>query len=337
MNSISAIFRSALHTLSFISMIFAGGCGAHASSSNETDSTAVGDTAVATAEIFSADSAYRFLKTQVEFGPRVPNTPAHKATAQWLETKLRQYCDTVIVTPFKPLTFDNVRLDARNLFAQINPGNTDRTLLLAHWDSRPWADKDPDPSLRGTPVDGANDGASGVAVILEIARLLRANQDNVGVDILFVDAEDWGSEGDDDSWALGAQYFAQHPPIAGYAPREAILLDMVGGKDPVFTREYFSQQSNPALNQRIWQKAAELGYADIFIDRVETAVTDDHVRLIEAGIPAVDIIEYHPGQGFNPTWHTTRDNLQNIDINTLNVVGNVVYRVITDRQSNGNK
>ncbi|MDE5774627.1 MAG: M28 family peptidase [Muribaculaceae bacterium] len=337
MNSISAIFKSAVHALPFISMIFAGGCGAHASSGCESDSAAVGETTVAAAATFSADSAYQFLKTQVEFGARVPNTPAHKATAQWLETKLRQYCDTVIVTPFKPLTFDNVRLDARNLFAQINPGISDRTLLLAHWDSRPWADKDPDPAMRDTPVDGANDGASGVAVILEIARLLRVNRDNVGVDILFVDAEDWGSEGDDDSWALGAQHFAQHPPLDGYAPREAILLDMVGGKNPVFTREYFSQQSNPRLNQRIWRKAAELGYADIFVDRVETAVTDDHVRLIEAGIPAVDIIEYHPGQGFNPTWHTTGDNLQNIDINTLDIVGNVVYQVITDRQSNGNK
>ncbi|MDE6294459.1 MAG: M28 family peptidase [Muribaculaceae bacterium] len=278
---------------------------------------------------FSADSAFAFLKRQVDFGPRVPNTAAHRATAEWLEHKLRQYCDTVIVTRFSPLTFDNVRLDARNIFAQINPEASDRTLLLAHWDTRPWADHDDDPALRRTPVEGANDGASGVAVILELARALHASGFKGGVDILFVDAEDWGDEGDDSSWALGAQHFAQHPPLTAYAPKEAILLDMVGGKGATFTREYFSQQSNPALNQRIWQTAAQSGYGDIFTDRVETAVTDDHVPLIQAGIPAVDIIDYRAGEGFAPTWHTTQDNIDNIDIRTLEAVGNVVFKVLT--------
>ncbi len=313
-----------------ISLIIFGACAAGTASDNSAGNDSVGVSASSAEEAFSPDSAYAFLKKQVEFGPRVPNTAAHRATALWLESKLRQYTDTVTVTDFHPTTFDNVRLNARNLFAQINPSAGQRTLLLAHWDTRPWADQDPDPAKRKTPVDGANDGASGVAIILELARVLKANGYSGGIDFLFVDAEDWGSEGDDDSWALGAQHFAQNPPLAGYAPARAILLDMVGGKNPTFTREYFSEKSHPALNQSIWEKARLLGYGDIFLNSVAGAVTDDHVRLIEAGIPSVDIIEYHPGQGFNPTWHTTADNLDNIDKNTLGAVGNVIYAVITE-------
>lgn len=280
------------------------------------------------AEAFSADSAFAYLRRQVEFGPRVPNTPAHRAAGDWILSRLRQWCDTVIVQEFSPLTFDNTRLQARNFFGQINPGAADRILLLAHWDCRPWADQDPDPAKRKTPVDGANDGASGVAVLLEVARALKAAPQDKGIDILFVDAEDWGSEGDDDSWALGARYFAQHLPIAGYAPKEAVLLDMVGGKEPVFCKEYFSEQSNPSLNARIWSTAASLGYGDIFRNIPGGAVTDDHVQLIEAGIPAVDIIEYHPESGFNPTWHTTADTPENIEPKTLEAVGKTLLQAI---------
>lgn len=278
------------------------------------------------AEAFSADSAFAFLRRQVEFGPRVPNTPAHKAAGDWIHARLQEWCDTVIVQQFSPVTFDNTRLRARNFFGQINPQAADRILLLAHWDCRPWADQDPDPAKRETPVDGANDGASGVAVLLEVARALKATQTDKGIDILFVDAEDWGTEGDDDSWALGARHFAQHLPLEGYAPKEAILLDMVGGKNPVFCKEYFSEQSNPTLNARIWKTAASLGYGDMFRNIPGGAVTDDHVQLIEAGIPAVDIIEYHPESGFNPTWHTTADKIENISPKTLGAVGKTLLQ-----------
>lgn len=326
------IRRIILPALAAILILLPSACTANRNASTGTsDTEETRDTA--SEAFFSADSAYAFLKRQVDFGPRVPNTAAHRATAEWLEGMLRRYCDTVIVTRFTPVTFDNVRLDARNIFAQMNPEATERTLLLAHWDTRPWADHDDDPALRQTPIEGANDGASGVAVILELARALRVSGFKGGVDILFVDAEDWGSDGDDASWALGAQHFAQHPPMTSYAPREAILLDMVGGKGATFTREYFSQQSNPALNQRIWQTAAQSGYGDIFIDRVETAVTDDHVPLIQAGIPTVDIIDYRPGEGFAPTWHTAHDNIGNIDTRTLEAVGTVIFRVLTQNNS----
>lgn len=212
-------------------------------------------------------------------------------------------------------------LNARNIFGQYNPEATDRTLLLAHYDCRPWADEDPDPANHGKPVEGANDSASGVAVLLEIARQLNLNNPQKGIDILFVDAEDWGEEGDDDSWAMGTRYFANNPIIPGYSPSKAILLDMVGGKDAKFPVEYFSQQNAPELVNELWSTAALMGHGSRFPKKYGSAVTDDHVELIKAGIPAIDIIEYNPQSGFNPHWHTISDTIDNIDKNTLAAVG----------------
>lgn len=179
-------------------------------------------------------------------------------------------------------------------------------------------------------MDGANDGASGVGVLLEIARQLSEKAPGKGVDILFVDAEDWGTEGSEDSWALGARYFMEHPPVEGYLPDEAILLDMVGGKGAVFCREYFSEQAAPRLAQSLWGIAASRGYGDLFLNKLGGAVTDDHVQLIEKGVPAVDIIEYHPEQesGFNSHWHTVSDNMENIDRATLKAVGETVMQYL---------
>lgn len=270
---------------------------------------------------FSADSAYNYLARQVEFGPRVPNSVAHREAGDWLISELKRHGAKVTEQKAQLRAFDGTLLNARNIFGQFNPESGDRILLLAHWDSRPWADQDPDPAKRSIPVDGANDGASGVAVLLEIARQLNLIPVKKGVDILFVDAEDWGTDGDDSSWALGTQYFTAHPPVEGYSPNGAILLDMVGGEGAVFYREYFSERSAPELAQKIWQKARELGYEEMFQDKMGTAVMDDHVELIKGGIPAIDIIEYHPGSGFNPRWHTTSDNLSGISKSTLRAVG----------------
>lgn len=278
--------------------------------------------------IFSADSAYTYLSRQVEFGPRVPNTVAHKDAGRWLAAELRRHGAEVTLQPMKLKAFDGTTLDAVNIFGRFNPEAKNRTLLLAHWDSRPWADQDDDPVKQKLPVDGANDGASGVAVLLEIARCLNALDSGKGVDILFVDAEDWGDSGDDESWALGTRYFTEHPVVAGYAPKQAILLDMVGGKDAVFTQEYFSQRSAPQVMDDVWKTAARLGYGNFFRMQQGGAVTDDHVQLIEAGIPAIDIIEYHPGTGFNPSWHTADDTLENISPETLEAVGTTVLTYI---------
>lgn len=279
--------------------------------------------------IFDADSAYAYVARQVNFGPRVPNTEAHRQAGDWLASELRRHGAVVVEQRAVLTAFDGTPLQARNIFGQYNPQSLDRLLLLAHWDCRPWADNDPDPSMRKMPVDGANDGASGVGVLLEIARQLALNLPSRGVDILFVDAEDWGEEGNDDSWALGTQYFVSHPPVEGYFPSEAILLDMVGGNEAVFSREYFSERTAPGLTNRLWQGAARLGHGDMFVNQLGTAVLDDHVELIRAGIPAVDIIEYNPdGGGFNPRWHTISDNMDGISAATLKAVGETVLEYI---------
>lgn len=288
----------------------------------ESESAAAGDV-MTTAPLgnFDADSAYTYLAKQVAFGPRVPNTEAHRKTGDWLAEELSRHGARVIQQPMKLKAFDGTILDSRNILGQFNPEADARILLLAHWDSRPWADQDPDPAKRNLPVDGANDGASGVAVLLEIARQLSLQKTDKGIDILFVDAEDWGTEGDDESWALGTRYFAENPPVKGYSPDYAILLDMVGGEGAVFCREYFSERSAPAVAQAVWQTAHKEGFGDIFLNKMGSAVMDDHVQLIRGGIPSIDIIEYHPDAGFNPRWHTTSDNLEGISKTTLHIVG----------------
>lgn len=281
--------------------------------------------------VFSADSAYAYVERQVKFGPRVPNTEAHRLAGEWLAAELARHGATVVDQPMTLTTFDGTRLKARNIMGRYNPESQERILLLAHWDCRPWADEDSDEAKHTEPVDGANDGASGVGVLLEIARQLGMNAPSKGIDILFVDAEDWGDSGVSDSWALGAQYFVANPPVAGYSADKAILLDMVGGKDAKFYREYFSESAAPDLNDDLWQTAGRLGHGERFINRIGTAVTDDHVELIKAGIPAVDIIEYNPGgSGFNEHWHTSHDNMEGISAETLGMVGETVMTYVRE-------
>lgn len=292
------------------------------------DSLPIAEEISAGSPVFSADSAYAYLKKQVDFGPRVPNTEAHRLAGNWMVAELKRHGASVIVQRADLKTFDGTILKARNIFGQFNPETEDRTLLLAHYDCRPWADEDPDPEKRRHPVDGANDGASGVAVLLEIARQISLDNPGKGIDILFVDAEDWGTEGDDDSWAMGARHFVQNPVKEGYRPSRVIVADMVGGAGAKFPIEYFSQQSAPDLVTEIWSAAAESGNGALFPRQPGGAVTDDHVEFIKQGIPAVDIIEYHPRNGFNPHWHTSADNLDNIDKNTLKAVGETILTYI---------
>ena len=281
---------------------------------------------------FDADSAYHYVKRQVEFGPRIPNSEAHRATADWLAGELVRHGAVVTEQTATLHAFDGTPLNMRNIMGSFNPEVSNRLLLLAHYDTRPWADSDPDGANRRKPIDGANDGASGVAVLLEVARQLGLSGYTKGVDILFVDCEDYGEEGDDDSWALGAKYFAEHPIKAGYRPEKAILLDMVGDTFAEFPAEYFSRQAAPELDDAIRAAARQAGHGKLFPRVFGGAVTDDHVPLIEKGIPAIDIIDYRPGQGFCPTWHTLDDNLENIDPATLRAVGETLIGFI--RQDN---
>lgn len=279
---------------------------------------------------FDADSAYKYLAQQVAFGPRVPNTEAHRKAGDWLTSQLRRHGSQVIEQKAQLTAFDGTVLSVRNIFGRFNPEQQDRLLLLAHWDCRPWADQDPDPAKRKNPVDGANDGASGVAVLLELARQISLMDSKKGIDILFVDAEDWGSEGDDESWALGTKYFVDNLPIEGYKPSVAILLDMVGGENATFCREYFSEKAAPELADRVWQEAQRQGFGDIFINKMGSAILDDHVPLIKAGIPAIDIVEYRVTEpyGFNPRWHTTADDMSGISKTTLQAVGSTLSSIL---------
>lgn len=276
------------------------------------------------------------IKAQTDFGPRVPGSEASRQCAAWLQARLQELgAEDVEVQEAVVTAYDGTSLPIRNITARINPDAKKRILLLSHWDSRPWADHDPDPANRRRPIDGANDGASGVGVILELVRLMGQQKPAAGVDILLVDAEDYGphaeASGDsDDAWALGTQYWAGHPTLPVADIRYGVLLDMVGGKDAIFPREYFSEYYAREINDKVWRAAARCGEASRFVDVTGGAITDDHIYLNRIGIPTVDIIESsNPRTGsFNPTWHTLADNIDNIDTATLGSVGKVLVKLI---------
>lgn len=281
---------------------------------------------------FSGDSAYALVERQCDFGPRVPGTDAHRKCGDWIEATLAALCDTAVTQQAQVTTFDGKKLDIRNFIGTFNPEAGQRILLAAHWDCRPWADKDPDPAKRNQPVMGANDAASGVAVLLELARLMNAKQPNIGIDILITDAEDWGSDGDENSWALGTQYWAANPHTPGYHATFGILLDMVGAKGARFAPEYFSTQYAPTFVQKVWSAASKAGFNAYFASDQGGAVTDDHIFINTiAGIPCIDIIDMRPDNtegGFFSAWHTTDDVISNIDTATLRAVGQTITNVI---------
>lgn len=303
------------------------GCGANGNAGS-TDSLQTEEVRTRAVPAFNADSAYSYVKRQTDFGPRVPNTAPHDATAAWLSSELKRHGAEVTEQKADLRAFDGTILKSTNIMGSFNPGMDNRLLLLAHYDTRPWADEDPDDSNHKRAIDGANDGASGVGVLLEAARIFGQQNPETGIDILFVDSEDYGTEGDDTSWALGARYFAENPIKPGYRPAQAILLDMVGGKGAVFPAEYFSRQAAPGLDDAFRAAAARAGHGDMFPRNYGGAVTDDHVELIKQGIPAIDIIDYRINEGFCPTWHTMADNIDNIDKESLRAVGETLLHFI---------
>lgn len=284
---------------------------------------------------FNADSAYSYVKAQVDFGPRVPLTKAHANCAEYLTTQLKKYADSVIVQTGAVTTFDGKKLNLKNIIAQFSPQQKRRVLLFAHWDTRPWADSDT--ARKSEPIDGANDGASGVAVLLEIARQLKQIKPAIGIDIIMLDAEDYGQPDDSplermqDSYALGSQYWAKNPHVPGYYAEYGILLDMVGAKNAMFAQERYSLQYAPSVVRKVWDAANRIGYSDYFPFREGGGVLDDHYYINTiANIPTIDIIQFDPTtrSGFGSYWHTHADNMSIIDANTLNAVGQTVLQVI---------
>lgn len=285
------------------------------------------------APTFSEEQAYQFIKEQIAFGPRVPNTKAHQLCGDYLIKTMQAFADTVIVQPATVLAYTGESLKIRNIMGRFQPENPKRILLLAHWDTRPFADMDADPSNRNKGVLGADDGGSGVAVLLEIAKILKDQPANVGVDILLVDGEDYGNPGGaPETYCLGTQYWAQHPPIVGYNATFGILLDMVGAKNASFAKEGYSMQFAPALVNKVWNAAAKLGHQQYFSQAQIEPITDDHYFVnTMMRIPTIDILNFNPmvnRRGFGDHWHTMNDNLDIIDKNTLKAVGETVLFII---------
>lgn len=287
---------------------------------------------------FNADSAYQFIQRQVDFGPRVPNTASHVACGDWLESRLKDYTHKVYIQKGQVEAYNGEKLNFRNIIGSFNPENPKRIMLCAHWDTRPYADQDPDPSKWEKPIDGANDGASGVGVLLEIARLLNQQPVDLGVDIILFDAEDYGqpefkrSGYVPDSYCLGSQYWARNPHKPGYSAKYGILLDMVGAKGSQFLMEGYSNKYAPSVVRNVWNTAAELGYSSYFpFKKSDQPVIDDHYYInIIAGIPTIDIIhlENNRPSMFADFWHTHEDNMEIIDKQTLKAVGQTVLHVV---------
>lgn len=305
-------------------------CASCKSQQNNSSSASSDNVAIQPAVSFDGSNAYNLVKKQCDFGPRVPGTPAHSKCALWLEQELKKSCDSTIVQEGNVTTFDGKKLNIKNLIGIINPSSKTRILLLSHWDCRPWADNDPDPSKHKEPVMGANDAASGVAVLLELARIMKEKKPSIGVDILLVDAEDWGEDNNEDSWALGTQYWAKNMHAANYSPQFGILLDMVGAKGAKFSKELMSLQYAPSVVNEVWDIAQQSGFGSYFDNNAGGAITDDHIVVNEAGIKCIDIIDMRDdgNSGFFDGWHTTGDTLDKIDPAVLKVVGQTVANVI---------
>lgn len=283
---------------------------------------------------FNADSAFQFIAEQLEFGPRVPGSEAHIQCRDYLADQLRRFGASVEIQEFNARLFETQRsVRCYNVIGRFNPGNRNRIVLAAHWDTRYKADHDPDLENRDQPVPGADDGGSGVGVLLEVARQLGENPISLGVDIVFFDAEDQGQEGGrPETWGVGAQHWSNVIARSGSSrPQYGILLDMVGASNPRFGREQFSARFAPTVLDKVWRVAQNLGYGRFFVNQPVAGVIDDHyfVNTI-ARVPMINIINRPPDTdtGFVPHWHTLSDDLNAIDRNTLKMVGHVVLEVI---------
>ena len=278
---------------------------------------------------FNADSCYSYLANQVAFGPRVPNTKEHKECAKYLVSTLESFADTVINQDVVLTAYNGTKLESRNIIASWNPQSKNRIMLCAHWDTRPFCDEDPNASNHKTPVLGANDGASGVAVLMELARCFAVSKPNVAVDIILFDSEDYGNSSVEHSYCLGSQYWARNPHTPNYRARFGILLDMVGGVGARFDKDVVSMHFASDVVNGVWKTAADMGYASLFSNEMGGSLIDDHYYVnMLSGIPCIDIIDYTKDEGFPVTWHTVNDNLENIDKTVLNAVGRVLSNYI---------
>ncbi len=287
--------------------------------------------------VFNSDSAYQFIQTQVDFGPRVPNTYGHVETRKYLQDKLRSYAGSanVFSQEFTSVGYSGDQLNMANIIAAFNPTAADRIMLCAHWDTRPRADEDT--ARTADFILGANDGGSGVGVLLELARIFADNPPPLGVDIIFFDGEDYGVQGDLANYFLGSRHWSLNPPVPGYSPRFGILLDLVGAVNAEFPKESYSMTYAPNLVNELWDIAEEKGYDNFFLNKPGVGIQDDHKMVSEnTDIPVINIIHHYntPEKGrsvFPDHWHTHQDDMQIISRETLQAVGEVVLELIYNR------
>jgi Zn-dependent M28 family amino/carboxypeptidase len=285
---------------------------------------------------FNADSAYLFVLEQCHFGYRTPESKASQQCAEYLVKKFKNYNAEITEQNFSATLWNGKSAKGKNIIASYNVENANRIMLSAHWDSRATADHDPNPANWNKPIAGANDGASGVAVLLELARLLASNESKIGVDIVLFDLEDQGTpenekHSSENTWCLGSQYWAKNPHKAFYKPQYGILLDMVGCNNPLFTKEGTSMYYCSGVMNTIWNKAKQMGYGGVFSDEETGSILDDHYYInLMAKIPTIDIIQYDrtTESHFFPHWHTVNDTPENVNKETMQIVGNVLVGLI---------
>lgn len=283
---------------------------------------------------FDSDSAYRYITDQLSFGFRHPGTKGHKLCAEYIASTLKRWCDTVIVQSFTTTLWNGQKVEGKNIIASIAPMKERRIMLSAHWDSRQWADQDLDTNNWRKPLAGANDGASGVGLVMEMARVMSQMPPDIGVDFVFFDVEDqgipsWENRYEDNTWCKGSQHWSKSPHRMLYTAEYGILYDMVGTHQPRFTKEEISMNFAKGLMTKLWNCAASLGYGNIFIDELSGAILDDHLYVNQIRhIPTVDIVQNSRECSFYPHWHTVNDDINSIDKNTLSIVATVSLKTI---------
>jgi hypothetical protein len=274
---------------------------------------------------FNGATALTYVRTQLDFGPRIPNSDGARRCGDWITAAMRARADTVLVQTWTHTTIDGKQLALRNIIARWRPQATDRVLYVTHWDSRPVSDDDPDTANRAKPMPGANDGASGVALFVALGDVLKKTPPTVGVDLLFVDGEDYGQfSPKDQDVLLGSAYFAKHLPTPDYRPLYGVLFDMIGQRDLEIYQEGNSVQRAPEVVSRVWQAAADMGYSDVFVPRGKYTISDDHIPLLDAGLRVIDVIDFD-----YPVHHTTHDTFDQLSARSFQIVGDVATGLVT--------
>lgn len=287
---------------------------------------ACSETRSASADQFNGEQALEYIKEHVAFGPRVPGTEGWRKAGDWIVAKMKERADTVFEQTWMHKLADGDSLPMRNIIAQYNPEATQRILYVVHWDTRPIADNESDPKKRNTPIEGANDGASGVGLMVALADALKKSPPTVGVDLVFVDGEDYGDFGAETDVLIGSKYFAKNQPFPDYRPLFGVVWDMVGGKNLKIYQEQNSLAGAPEVVKRVWKIAADKGHSNVFVPQPKYAVLDDHIPLLQAGLRVINVIDldysYH---------HKLSDTVDKLSAESLAAVGSVALALITEQ------